>query len=48
MCTVVGQNDGHVLLVVGGDGHQHGRRLRGEETEGHVLSGLAALGVDGR
>ena len=41
--TVPGQDDSDVLLAEGADGQQHGGTLGGEETEGHVLSGSAAL-----
>lgn len=42
------QDDGHVLLLVRGDGHQHGGGSGGEEAEGYVLPRPAALSVDGR
>lgn len=41
------ENNGHVLLMIGVDGEQHGGRLCREETEGHALSRVAALSVDG-
>lgn len=40
--TVLGQDDGDVLLAEGADGQQHGRPLGGGEAEGHVLPGSAA------
>ena len=41
--TVGGQDDGDILLAEGADAQQHGRPLGGEEAEGHVLPGPAAL-----
>lgn len=40
--TVLGEDDGDVLLAEGADGQQHGGPLGGGEAEGHVLSGSAA------
>lgn len=40
--TVLGEDDGDVLLAEGADGQQHGRPLGRGEAEGHVLSGSAA------
>ena len=41
--TVGGQDDCDVLLAEGADAQQHGGPLGGEEAEGHVLPGSAAL-----
>ena len=41
--TVGGQDDCDVLLTEGADAQQHGGPLGGEEAEGHVLPGSAAL-----
>lgn len=48
VCTVMSQNDGHVLLLVCGDAHQHGWQFEGDEAEGDILPRLAALSQDGR
>ena len=48
MCrTVASQDDSDVLLAEGADGQQHGRALRGDEAEGHVLSGSVAAAFSG-